>query len=235
MDGEITARVEALRASTATLFRTLDDLDDQALHEPSLLPGWSRAHVLAHLARNADAMVNLATWARTGDETPMYSSYEKRNADIEAGAQRSLTELVADIRTSDEQMMSALDALTAEQWSSTIRWGRAQTEGAASAIPNIRRAEVEIHHVDLDVGYGPAQFPDDFVEDMLVEVAADFSGRDEAPGLVLVADDSRRWVVEPGGQEVHGRPTALLGYLLGRTDGEDLHTDGALPKLGAWR
>ncbi|MGH3457063.1 maleylpyruvate isomerase family mycothiol-dependent enzyme [Aeromicrobium sp.] len=235
MDHLVATRVDALRASTATLFRTLDDFDEQLLRGPSLLPGWSRAHVLAHLARNADAMVNLATWARTGDETPMYASYEKRNADIEAGAGRSLTELVADVRASDEHMMDALNALTTEQWSSTIRWGRAQTEGAASAIPNIRRAEVEIHHLDLDVGYGLAQFPDDFVDNMLVEVADDFSGRDDAPGLVLVADDGRRWVVEPGGQEVHGRPAALLGYLLGRTDGEDLQTDGELPKLGAWR
>ena len=41
---------------------------------PSLLPGWTRAHVLAHVAGNADALVNLLTWARTGEETPMYAS-----------------------------------------------------------------------------------------------------------------------------------------------------------------
>ena len=45
---------------------------------PSLLPGWSRGHVLTHLARNADGAVNLLTWARTGVETPQYVSQEQR-------------------------------------------------------------------------------------------------------------------------------------------------------------
>src|SRR5947209_4673969 len=52
--------------STDRLLVSLDKLDDDAVGEPSLLPGWTRGHVLAHLARNADALVNLLTWARTG-------------------------------------------------------------------------------------------------------------------------------------------------------------------------
>jgi len=37
---------------------------------PSLLPGWTRAHVLAHLARNADAMRNMLAGARSGSLAP---------------------------------------------------------------------------------------------------------------------------------------------------------------------
>jgi hypothetical protein len=44
---------------------TGDDFD-----EPSLLPGWPRRTVVAHVARNADALVNLLTWARTGWRHP---------------------------------------------------------------------------------------------------------------------------------------------------------------------
>ena len=52
-------------------------LGDDAFRAPSLLPGWSRAHVLTHLARNADGMINLLLWARTGIVTPAYASVER--------------------------------------------------------------------------------------------------------------------------------------------------------------
>ncbi len=42
--------------------------------------------MLTHVARNADAMINLLTWARTGVPTPAYASDQQRDADIEAGA-----------------------------------------------------------------------------------------------------------------------------------------------------
>ncbi|MDP9427768.1 MAG: maleylpyruvate isomerase N-terminal domain-containing protein, partial [Actinomycetota bacterium] len=60
----------------------LGRLTDEELDRPSLLPGWGRRHVLAHVARNADALLNLLTWARTGAETPMYPSAEARDAGI---------------------------------------------------------------------------------------------------------------------------------------------------------
>lgn len=61
-------------AGTEFLLRAVGALPDDALADPSRLPGWTRAHVVGHLARNADALTRLATWARTGVETPMYGS-----------------------------------------------------------------------------------------------------------------------------------------------------------------
>ena len=55
------------RAVAAALTRLTDD----ELREPSALPCWTRAHVVAHLARNADALFNLCTWSRSCVETPM--------------------------------------------------------------------------------------------------------------------------------------------------------------------
>lgn len=43
-----------------------DSIPDDGLAAASLLPGWPRTTLLAHLTRNADALVNLLTWARTG-------------------------------------------------------------------------------------------------------------------------------------------------------------------------
>ena len=50
-----------LVTSTEAVFTDIEGLTDDQAREPSLLPGWSRGHVLTHLARNADAMVNLLT------------------------------------------------------------------------------------------------------------------------------------------------------------------------------
>ena len=100
-----TARA-ALVTSTEAVFTDIDGLTDDQAREPSLLPGWTRGHVLTHLARNADAMVNLLTWARTGDETPMYPSREQRNADIEAGSGRTASDLVADVHATHERMLA---------------------------------------------------------------------------------------------------------------------------------
>ncbi len=65
-------------------------LADEAFVAPSALPGWSRAHVLSHVARNADALGKLVETALTGEVVPMYASPEARDGDIEAGAGRDL-------------------------------------------------------------------------------------------------------------------------------------------------
>src|SRR5512145_2600597 len=92
---ESSEAVGPVTAATQRLVRTAEQLDDDTVRLPSLCPGWTRAHVLTHVARNADALTNLLTWASTGVETPMYESAEARAADIEAGSPRALEELVA--------------------------------------------------------------------------------------------------------------------------------------------
>ncbi len=79
-----------VRSGTAYFARLLDGLDDGALTGPSLLPGWDRASVVAHVGYNARALIRLSHWARTGVETPMYASTEQRNAEIARGARLGL-------------------------------------------------------------------------------------------------------------------------------------------------
>src|SRR3982751_334442 len=83
--------------ATARLLATARGLDGAAVAAPSILPGWTRGHVLSHVARNADSCVNLLTWARTGVETPQYASAAHRAADVAAGAGRPVAEQLADI------------------------------------------------------------------------------------------------------------------------------------------
>jgi maleylpyruvate isomerase len=57
-------------AATDLLLESAAGVSDEQAREPSLLPGWSRGHLLAHVGRNADSLRNLLVWARTGVETP---------------------------------------------------------------------------------------------------------------------------------------------------------------------
>src|SRR4051812_29859975 len=100
--------------------RLVDGLTDDDLAAPSGLPDWSRAHVVAHLARNADALVNLLTWARTGVETPMYPSREARNAGIETTAAQPAAELRADYSAACARFADAVDALPESAWTATL-------------------------------------------------------------------------------------------------------------------
>jgi maleylpyruvate isomerase len=97
--------------ATAPLLATAAGLDDAAVGAASELPGWSRGHVLTHLARNADGATNLLTWARTGVETPQYASLTQRAADIEAGAGRDAAEQLEDLDAACARFAAAVSAM----------------------------------------------------------------------------------------------------------------------------
>jgi maleylpyruvate isomerase len=236
MNRQVSAALDAMTASTYTLQRSIADLTDDQVREPSLLPGWSRGHVLSHLARNAEALGNLVIWARTGVETPMYVSREVRAADIEANAGRPASDLVRDVAETHETLLAQLTALPDEAWETEITWGKDGRRSKAALIPKLRRVEVEVHHVDLDLDYTLAHLPSDFVMSMLQRSAKDLSARTDLGGFVLVGNDNEgRWTVGGGGPEITGTPPSLLGWILGRTDGIGLHSDVPLPELGPWR
>ena len=77
-----------LADASARLLTTVDGLSDEEVRGPSGLSGWSRGHLITHLARNADGIRNMLLCARTGEDAFMYPSGALRNADIEAGATR---------------------------------------------------------------------------------------------------------------------------------------------------
>jgi maleylpyruvate isomerase len=228
--------IAAAEAASESVYASIETLTDAQAREASLLPGWTRGHVLTHIARNADGLVNLVTWARTGVETPMYPSRDQRAADIEAGSGRPAVQLVEDVHESGDRLLAELREAPDDTWGRMVRFGGRDLATNGAHIPYLRRVELEVHHVDLNLDYTLAHLPEDLVERMLGEVTADFSADDDKPGVVLLGNESDgRWVVEPGGQEVSGPEPSLLGWLLGRTDGVGLHSDQPLPTLGAWR
>jgi maleylpyruvate isomerase len=236
MAADTLSQLDAVRSSTSALEHTIAHLTDAQAREASLLPGWSRGHVLTHVARNADALGNLVVWARTGVRTPMYQSRQERDAVIEAQSGRTADELRLDVHDSSERLLAALGGLEPDAWTRELVWGH-DRHGPAAVIPFLRRTEVEVHHIDLNLDYTLAHWPEDFVEALLDDIADESSNRDDVTGCVLVGnDDEGRWVVAGGGPEISGPPPSLLGWLIGRTDGIGLYTEsGALPAQGAWR
>lgn len=226
-----------LDEATARLLRTVAALGADDVAAPSLLPGWTRAHVLTHLARNADAFVNLLTSARTGEEIPMYASPEARSADIEAGAGRGPADLMDDLRRSAQRFTAAVAEMPVEAWGATVQARRGPWPAAMLVWGRLR--EVEVHHVDLGVGYRPADWPDAFAQRLLHEVATGLAGDPAAPAMVLRFDGVRHELVvgDPeGAPTVTGPAPELAAWLTGRSAGEVLTVtpDGPLPTPPEW-
>lgn len=207
----------------------LDALDDDALAEPSGLPGWTRAHVVAHLARNADALVNLLTWARTGVETPMYPSREARDAGIAATAEQLPEELRADFAAACARLAVAFETMPAGAWTATVRNGQGR-EVPATEVPWMRAKEVWVHGVDLRAGLSFADLPPGVAALLVDDVLTLFAGRGEAPDATVVATDvGRTWGSGPA--RVEGPVTAIAAWLT-RSDTSDL--TGEVPAVPGW-
>jgi maleylpyruvate isomerase len=212
-------------------------MGDDAFTKPSSLPDWTRAHLLTHVARNADALINLLTWARTGVETPAYASLEQREADIEAGAKRPAAEIRADLLASSDRLAAAVRKMPEEAWSAHVDF-RGRRILAADLLW-LRAREVWIHAVDLDAGASFADLPRPMLRELLTDAAASMGARPDFPRLRLApSDESRTWSVGEGPDplEVRGPVAELAAWLLGRSKGRDLRTaEGKRPpKLPSW-
>jgi maleylpyruvate isomerase len=149
---------DQLDHATQRLLGTARVIPEPDLREPSLLPGWTRAHVLAHLARNADAMRNLLVGARSGRERLAYASAQAREADIEQGAGRSARDLMDDLASSAMALRAVMIGLPDDAWQFPVRVPDSGTFPAEQLLTR-RLVEIELHHCDLDTGYGPADWP----------------------------------------------------------------------------
>ncbi|GAA5013215.1 maleylpyruvate isomerase family mycothiol-dependent enzyme [Kitasatospora paranensis] len=226
--------LKAVADSTAHLLRTVAGLDPADVTGPSALPGWSRGHVLAHLARNADSLVNLMETARTGVDIPQYPSPEAREHGIREGAGRPLDVQLADLRATAERFAACAATLPDEAWTATLHHRTGYTF-PAHQVPWKRLMEVEYHHVDLDSGYTPAHWPEPFASAEVARIAGLLSGSEGLPPLLLVAEDTgaRTATGRAGGPPeltVEGPVRALAAWLAGRSDGDGLqvHRDGGL-------
>lgn len=234
------AGLDEMVACTDRLLDTVDAMSEGAPAGASLLPDWTRAHVLTHIARNADGLVNLALAARTGEDRPMYAGGKQgRDAEIEAGATRHLGDLRLDVADSAERLLDAFVGFPEEALHREVTFA----SGASAygwELPVLRVREVQIHHVDLDSGFTPGDWSLEFATRTLDQLGGFFREARECPVAFLAATDTdRRWQVADDGPELSGPTAALAAWLTGRSsdDGSDdlvLRPAGQVPPAPRW-
>ncbi len=243
MDAEISADLARIEAATGRLLAGVSALTDEQARGPSLLPGWTRGHVLTHIARNADGMASVLRSARTGADIAMYASDASRDADVEAGARRPAAALVWDVRESAARFAQEAGLMPAGAWAALVRRTPGGDQFPAHVVPIRRLGEVEIHHADLGLAYQPGDWPEEFTAAYLPRLTRTWAGRDDVPPFrVRAAGQERTWQLGPAGREggpvVAGPAAALVAWLTGRGNGSGLQVTPAgepLPVLPAWR
>jgi maleylpyruvate isomerase len=256
---DVSRRLDEVRWSTQGLLTALRTSVRAAgwARQPSLLPGWTRGHVLTHLARNADAVARTLTASARDELVPLYDGEAERARDIAAGAGRDPAELVEDVAASAARLDEAWSRLTPADWQ-----GRAM--GRTGPLPALRLVgtrwrEVEIHRVDLADGYGPGDWPASFVAPLLPSLLDPDRITPRLPaGLVVEVvntDSGQRWLIgdraptaggtaraaraaalrsaAPPPVRVVGPSWALVGWLLGRASVVRAEL-GSPPPLAPW-
>lgn len=162
-----TAFIDGCQASHGALEHQIAGLTDEVARQSSLLPDWTVGHVLTHLARNADSVVRRVEGALRNEIVDQYvGGREGRANEIEAGATRSAAELIADVHTTNAAVDALLASAPDDIWDRLSR----PVGGGEQSVTKVvfsRWREVEVHLVDLGLGYTPAQWPRGIVDEWL--------------------------------------------------------------------
>ena len=233
---DIQVIVKEVEAATDRLINSATELSQSQIAEPSALPGWSRGHVLTHLARNADGLRALLLSARSRTALRMYASPSTRVADIDAGATRPADVIAVDLVEASRRFLAEMHAMPSASWSRTVAF----TSGAEPSPPLVKAAdiavmrlqEIELHHIDLDVDYSVRNVPTPVAVRLLERVVRQ---RDRQSLRIRVTATDSSWA---GGADADtadtiatGTARSLLGWLSGRTDGRDVEARPTLPAL----
>lgn len=221
-----------LDTETIALLATVDRLEAHDLARDTLCPGWSVARVLTHLARNADALSNLAQWAVDGQERAAYASERARARQIAEGAQRPVGEIRRDVQTSASRFRQAAEALRGPAGSAQVR-SRTGTSVTGAQVVAMRVLEVVFHHVDLQAGYSFDDADPAWVARTLRRGVRQWQAAGEVPDLTLHPHGLDQMPLGAGGPAVHGSPGQLLRWLARGVD-EGLRAEGTLPTPPVW-
>jgi maleylpyruvate isomerase len=231
-----------LADASARVVRTVDGFHGDDWSAPSLLPGWTRAHVVAHLALNAEGMTRAlrGVVADEDDEGPrtMYDSDERRATDIAELAAVDASEIRAHLLGGVTILHEALKAIPDDEWETRVERTPGGRTMRAGALPGMRWRELEIHHVDLHAGYTRAGWSPAFAEHLLDAMTKRLHPVQAFE--VRPLDSPRTWVVGDGEAEyavpvVTGPAADLAWWLTGRAQPDTLSCSrGELPSIEGW-
>ena len=229
------------RRGTAFFARKLNELTDAELDGDSLLPGWTRRHVVAHVGYNARAVARLVEWAATGVETRMYPSVEVRNHEIDFGATLSPIALRNLFDHSAVHLNVEWRDLPADAWHHKVKTVQGRTVPAEETVW-MRTREVWVHAVDLDNGATFNDIPEPVLARLLKDITSAWNARGTDNGLLIMVDGTGMVFGDTAAASptvVSGSLAAIAQWATGRgTDGTRAQHDGGsitpVPPAPAW-
>jgi maleylpyruvate isomerase len=225
--------VELLDSGTRRLVRSVDAMADDRWAQPSLLPGWSRAHVVAHLTLNAEGLSGALEGVHEGRSVPMYRSTAARETDIAELATAPPSELRDRFLASTTVLGEWVEELADNLAGTIVERTPGGRRFPAGDVGVMRTREVEIHHADLALDYTAADWPAEFVV-LLMDSRAG-AEHDGAPFTARAVDLDRTWEFGSGGPTVSGPGSALAWWVTGRGTGDGLTSDdGRVPRMEPW-
>jgi maleylpyruvate isomerase len=215
------------RTGTAYFARLLNGISEADLEGPSLVPSWTRRHVVAQVGYQARALTRLTEWAASGVRTPMYASEHQRREEIEDGATLPDRALRGLVRHSAVHLDVEWRDLSGSAWDAVVALPDG-IEITARDTPWIRAREIWLRSVDLNSGGSFLDFPPGLLDRLLVEAAVGWRG----PAPVLIPADRPAPVVigGSGGAQVRGSAADLARWITGRGARRLIHEE-ALPPL----
>ena len=143
-----TTRLAEVNRATSRYLQTLDGLTSEQLAAPSLLPGWTRAHVVAHLARHALGTTRALAWTGLRASGCPSTTARSRATPTSTRPPRSAPASCASCSfAACDRWKEAIGAVT--DWDGADGAGARRPSFSADECIDMRWREVEIHHADL--------------------------------------------------------------------------------------
>jgi len=153
---DLTDRLTRAADAFASKISPLTDDDVRAATE---LPGWTRGHLLAHVAHVSNAVARQVEYALRGELIEFYDGGQGgRTQAIEMAAGKSAEEHRAAISAGFTRALTVLDGLSEEQWQLPISYRNGVVMDGALAYWR----ELVIHLADLQIGRGPETWSKEF-------------------------------------------------------------------------
>ncbi|PNH80217.1 maleylpyruvate isomerase family mycothiol-dependent enzyme [Arthrobacter sp. AFG20] len=219
-----------LGRETDMFLATVSSLSDEELAAPSLCEGWTRAHVIAHVASSGRALIGLIDWATSGEERRLYASPEARSEAIADLAALPREELLAEVRDSAAAFAGEAERLTGELAAPEVKVGG--RELPATSIVALRIAEVVVHHHDLDTAWTIEEADPDSLLNAIEAVVRAMRAKG-GPGMTLVTEERDQWIIGNGALHIESDREGLLKWLA-RGDAAHIEAEGPVPALPSW-